>query len=728
MCGHNRSVMITPAGCVAPDALKTCRKVWYELKLAAGQGAVTPAARCSHTATRVGWQMYIIGGGAVVEPPSGNRDCVFQHFGDVPILDVRSCQWTLALGSADSPFPARRGHSAALHAPSSSIIVWGGTRGGTGQQGCLDDTWQLTNVGGAPAELRWEQPHTCGTPPSARRGHRAVVCADLMLVVGGYGDGLLFTLEIGRSWCWSQVELTGPKPWQYALFGCTMLHGTLLCFGGHEMYFEAELTETDVAEVQHSWRAFEDGFVHSLHSNTLHAVDISTLFVGASACGGGAVDEAVEEAVEGSGATSAFGSAELGSGKGGARLSRGVSPARTLRWQQLSAHGTPPCPRYCLEMAELGISGHQIVIFGGTDTEGAALNDTFVLHVSRPAELLQGAHLEWEAVTVGQPSRTKEDSTSQGSGSLNDKLDAAPEAAPEEATGTEAAAEAHAASLAAHVPRAAAMPAARNAMSLVAFGSRFLLFGGGIFARRYYSDLWCFELHTEPTLPPPSNFITKHLSPHLASLVGSERFADVSFRLPDGSSVPAHRALLGSGASAYMAALLSGGFREGQLRQHGGAADGAPLALTLPGEGWTRDTLLLVLRFLYTGEVPAALQEHATDSDALMALLVAADAIELEPLRALCESKLAQAVDEAQALEVLILADGMHCPRLRDFCLAYLQQRFGAVRRCAVALPPKDVRTLSGYDRLPRELLEEVHWAVCGHSHGQAGDDLTTGS
>jgi hypothetical protein len=59
-----------------------------------------------------------------------------------------------------------------------------------------------------------------------------------MLVVGGYGDGLLFTLEIGRSWCWSQVELTGPKPWQYALFGCTMLHGTLLCFGGHEMYFE----------------------------------------------------------------------------------------------------------------------------------------------------------------------------------------------------------------------------------------------------------------------------------------------------------------------------------------------------------------------------------------------------------------------------------------------------------------------------------------------------------
>ena len=265
-------------------------------------------------------------------------------------------------------------------------------------------------------------------------------------------------------------------------------------------------------------------------------------------------------------------------------------------------------------------------------------------------------------------------------------------------------------------------------MSLVAFGSRFLLFGGGIFARRYYSDLWCFELHTEPTLPPPSNFITKHLSPHLASLVGSERFADVSFRLPDGSSVPAHRALLGSGASAYMAALLSGGFREGQLRQHGGAADGAPLALTLPGEGWTRDTLLLVLRFLYTGEVPAALQEHATDSDALMALLVAADAIELEPLRALCESKLAQAVDEAQALEVLILADGMHCPRLRDFCLAYLQQRFGAVRRCAVALPPKDVRTLSGYDRLPRELLEEVHWAVCGHSHGQAGDDLTTGS
>jgi hypothetical protein len=717
--------MNTCAGNVAPDALETCRKVWYELKLAAGQGAVTPAARCSHTATRVGWQMYIIGGGAVVEPPSRNRDCVFQHFGDVPILDVRSCQWTLALGSADSPFPARRGHSAALHAPSSSIIVWGGTHGGTGQQGCLDDTWQLTNVGGAPAELRWEQPHTCGTPPSARRGHRAVVYADVMLVVGGYGDGLLFTLEIGRSWCWSQVEVTGPKPWQYALFGCTMLHGTLLCFGGHEMYFEAELTETDVAQIQHSWRALEDGFIHALHSNTLHAVDVSTLF-GASACSGGAVDEAGEE-VEGTGGTS-----EVGSGKEVARPRSGFAPARTLRWQELSARGTPPCARYCLEMAELGISGHQVVIFGGTDTEGEALNDTFMLHVSRPAELLQGAHLEWEAVMVDQPPRTEEDSasegSSEGSGSLNNKLDAAPEVATEAATGTVAATEAPSASLAVHVARAAAVPAARNAMSLVAFGSRFLLFGGGIFARRYYSDLWCFELHTEPTLPPPSNFITTHLSPHLASLVGSERFADVSFRLPDGSSVPAHRALLSSGASGYMAALLSGGFREGQLLPHGGAADGAPLALTLPGEGWTRDTLLLVLRFLYTGEVPAALQEHATDSDALMALLMAADAIELEPLRALCEAKLAQAVDETQALEVLILADGMHCPRLRDFCLAYLQQRFGAVRRCAVVLPPKDVRTLSGYDRLPRELLEEVHWAVYGHSHGQASDDVTASS
>ena len=412
--------MNTCAGNVAPDALETCRKVWYELKLAAGQGAVTPAARCSHTATRVGWQMYIIGGGAVVEPPSRNRDCVFQHFGDVPILDVRSCQWTLALGSADSPFPARRGHSAALHAPSSSIIVWGGTRGGTGQQGCLDDTWQLTNVGGAPAELRWEQPHTCGTPPSARRGHRAVVYADVMLVVGGYGDGLLFTLEIGRSWCWSQVEVTGPKPWQYALFGCTMLHGTLLCFGGHEMYFEAELTETDVAQIQHSWRALEDGFIHALHSNTLHAVDVSTLF-GASACSGGAVDEAGEE-VEGTGGTS-----EVGSGKEVARPRSGFAPARTLRWQELSARGTPPCARYCLEMAELGISGHQVVIFGGTDTEGEALNDTFMLHVSRPAELLQGAHLEWEAVMVDQPPRTEEDSasegSSEGSGSLNNKLD-----------------------------------------------------------------------------------------------------------------------------------------------------------------------------------------------------------------------------------------------------------------------------------------------------------------
>ena len=71
--------------------------------------------------------------------------------------------------------------------------------------------------------------------------------------------------------------------------------------------------------------------------------------------------------------------------------------------------------------------------------------------------------------------------------------------------------------------------------------------------------------------------------------------------------------------------------------------------------------------------------------------------------------------------QLLLLADGMHCRRLRDLCLGYLQRHFGAMRRCAVALPPRDVRALSGYERLPSSLRDEVHWAVYGHSRAPGG-------
>ena len=117
-------------------------------------------------------------------------------------------------------------------------------------------------------------------------------------------------------------------------------------------------------------------------------------------------------------------------------------------------------------------------------------------------------------------------------------------------------------------------------------------------------------------MPPPPRFASS-LHARMDALVGSEQFADVRFQLADGSEVPAHRLALCCGASAYLDALLQGGFREGQ-------ASGS-LTLTLPGPAWARSTLLDVLRFLYTGAVPDALQPSSHDSGALIELLVAAD-------------------------------------------------------------------------------------------------------
>ena len=210
------------------------------------------------------------------------------------------------------------------------------------------------------------------------------------------------------------------------------------------------------------------------------------------------------------------------------------------------------------------------------------------------------------------------------------------------------------------------------------------------------------------------------LHPHLASLVGSESFADVKFiNLPDGGPpVFAHRLLLCSGASGYFSALLAGGFAEAQ---HSGM-----LELTLPGDGWTRATLLQVLCFLYTGAEPSCVLDEVPDAGALMQILDVADALTIEPLRRSCESKLAQAVDLEQVVQVLLLADAKSCHALYRYCLHFLHQNFGPLRRCAVDLPPPPALTaLSGYEHLHERLLHDVEWAVYGTTSKAGQTDVS---
>ena len=89
-------------------------------------------------------------------------------------------------------------------------------------------------------------------------------------------------------------------------------------------------------------------------------------------------------------------------------------------------------------------------------------------------------------------------------------------------------------------------------------------------------------------LQPPPPHVPSLLEPHIASLIGSWRLADVCFDVGDGGDhVPAHRLLLCCGESGYLTALLEGGFREGlQASQQSGAAVELPLVpvLRLPLE------------------------------------------------------------------------------------------------------------------------------------------------
>ncbi|KAL3918772.1 MAG: hypothetical protein SGPRY_005884 [Prymnesium sp.] len=549
---------------------------WLELRAS----GVWPSARCSHSATRVAHLLYFIGGGQVVRPAQrAHEEAEWIHYADVPVLDVRRMRWRVAFSSG-SPFVARRGHSAVLHERTDRIVIFGGSD----EQTMMNDVWSLNNVS-SPEWLTWTKVESVGDPPSPRRGHRAVVRDDLMVVIGGYGLGLIHTLHLQR-WEWSCVLLAqspgAEPPSLIALFGSALLGNKLLCFGGHESHSGSMRT-----------------------SNALSLVDLTPVFEG--------------------------------SGKEG------------VEWRRVRVQGRCPSARICCECAQAGDS--HLIVFGGTSEIGTTMNDTHMLHLTSSHTAQPTA--EWSIV------RLETDSCS-------------------------------------------GMPPARNAMTITRVGHTFLVFGGGIFGQKYYSDLWCLHSQIELSLPTPPSFAESHVLPHLASLVGSEELADVYFKLPDASRVPAHRLLLLSGGSAYLSALLSGSFRE--------ARESGVLELELPGTGWSRRTLLHLLRFLYTGDLPPEFDDD--DPSLIIALLHAANALQIDSLRGFCEAKLAGAVDEDQVIEVLLLADLNGCTALRGLCLQFMQCHFGPLRRCAVGLPPpRDIVELSGYNELSeaqRKDIEEV--------------------
>ena len=716
----------------------------------------------------------------------------FQHLDDVWSLSTRSMAWErmdnqLPEG-AQRIHPARRGHSAAPHLATGRIVCFGGTSDG---ERTLNDTWILHTR----PEVSWERPECAGELPLPRRGHRATVVANgsTYLVVGGYAessddtideferqqlgviagepqrsDGGLVGMHALRlaSFTWEAVRVCGAVPHGLALFGMAHPKGSdrIFCFGGHE------------------YARFRGPRRHRRCCNTLWSCDISELRVHSDPAAATATSTPValwehvdyvyepQEAVDE--AASRAASANI------AAAPPRLSPLGQGVDEEFVGDGRPTA-RFCLELVPVpslpGVvedgdeesaggggggateGGHRLpsplrfLVFGGTDRDEQTINDLHLLTLDWTASARGGggpsptgggvpssppstALSSGGAGQMPPPGRgLSSDSASAGDGHPRLIYTSTKIVAPGSRGGSERGGMGGGMG-------GVEWPSPRNGMSLTPVdgcSSRFVLFGGGILRVAYYRDAFAFELdRPPPSLPPPTPLSAAVLLPHLGSLVGSERFSDVDIALDDGGPpVPAHRLLLCSGAARYFDLALMGSGAAGAFREAAAVQSGGRVVLGLP-ISIPRQTLLVVLRWLYTGRPPsfgagtpaaaddgmrdladaadAALAEAAAAAADLAAadggasaggggggasagaggggggagggpdlveLLVAADALGVDSLRALCESELAGSVDEAQALELLALAEHWNCERLRTFCLLSLRRRFGALQR-----------------------------------------------
>ena len=629
-----------------------------------------PCPRCSHTATldSVAGTLFVIGGGVA---QAHSRE--FIHFGDVHSLDLRTLRWTLRLDEDAANFPPRRGHTAIHHKASNTIVIFGGTSE-SAERGVAElNKVHVLCIG--DEAIRWEQPETRGVSPRGRRGHRAVIVADAtMFILGGYPHKIrhirdlelgLWALHVG-TWAWSEVHAAGSPPRGLAMFGCVLVgSSTLVCFGGHEFGLV-----TDESQM----------------SSRVHLADLSAV-------------TSLNQADEAASKVPMDPNAEVPVVSWHAVTP--ISPADVL-----------PSPRFCHELATIsetdaaGCDGVSLIVFGGSEEGGAPLGDLHALRLSAdaspsspPNEASRSALLTADeafqasvALLSGDTGDTALISGDAGDAAAGGPGDAAAPPAPGYGSGPLTTAIPSYSFVAARLDQPGptnlpehleARPAPRNAMTLTRLSAdRLLLFGGGVFPTAYFGELWALERDTAaPCLPPPSPRASAPLVPHLESLVGSARLSDVLIELEDGEApVPAHRVLLCSGASRYFSAALEGSFREGVA-----AAAGGQVTLRLPAP-IPRPTLLAMLRWMYTGASPLPDPgERSNDdggappaasepqpADEVISLLVAADVLEMDGLRELCEGCLASSIDKEQAVQMLLLAESLHCSRLRALCVEWL--------------------------------------------------------
>ncbi len=162
---------------------------------------------------------------------------------------------------------------------------------------------------------------------------------------------------------------------------------------------------------------------------------------------------------------------------------------------------------------------------------------------------------------------------------------------------------------------------------------------------------------------PPPHVSPPSLSADLAALLASGEGADVALVAADGTHMPAHRAILAA-RSPVLAARLRGSLSGAPLAWPGAEGDLPLLSL----DDVAAPVLGSLLRYLYSeqSDVESGSVEEAQH------LMVHADALGLPRLRALCEQRLAAALDAHTAAYTLVLADQHNAASLRAAAMAFV--------------------------------------------------------
>ena len=155
------------------------------------------------------------------------------------------------------------------------------------------------------------------------------------------------------------------------------------------------------------------------------------------------------------------------------------------------------------------------------------------------------------------------------------------------------------------------------------------------------------------------------LSQSILAWVGNTEFADLSIRLDDGSSFPAHKVILAA-RSDYFKALLTGGMRETGLSE-------------VHISNLSKGVVEILMVYLYSGTMEC-------DRDHIVPLFIAADRFCLKDLREF-------AVQEFKRSLTVILQSVQEIPLLFEDCKSFVLDHL------------EDVAVLREFDTLPNAVL-----------------------